>query len=292
MRSPVPARAKLSRVLMSLLASALLAAPAPASETVLYTYDSLGRLTKVVHSGTVNSGASACYTYDKANNRTNVTSSMSGDCTPPPPVSFSIANDGAVTEGGSSVFTVTKTGTAAGTLTVNYATANGTAVAPGDYTATSGTLTFLAGETSKTVSVPTIDDTVVESAETFTMTLSSPSGGATLETASATATINDNDVLTNQPPVANADGASVGSCGSIVVNVVANDTDPDGNYPLHLTAIVSATAGAASVASSTSIFFEAPQGPAGSVVTYTVADSLGATANGTLTVSVRSGACP
>jgi hypothetical protein len=42
-----------------------------ASETITYTYDSRGRLTKVTHSGTVNNGVSTSYTYDKADNRTN-----------------------------------------------------------------------------------------------------------------------------------------------------------------------------------------------------------------------------
>ena len=61
------------------------------------------------------------------------------------------------------------------TVTVDYATADGTATAGSDYTATSGTLTFAPGETTKTVSVPVIDDTVADSGETFTLTLSNVS---------------------------------------------------------------------------------------------------------------------
>lgn len=49
------------------------ATAASASETITYTYDALGRLVQVARSGTVNNGASAGYTYDPANNRTNVT---------------------------------------------------------------------------------------------------------------------------------------------------------------------------------------------------------------------------
>jgi len=49
------------------------AAPAAASETIAYIYDALGRLVSVTRSGTVNNGAAATYTYDPANNRTNVT---------------------------------------------------------------------------------------------------------------------------------------------------------------------------------------------------------------------------
>lgn len=166
---------------------------ANASETVNYTYDARGRLVKVARSGTVNNGVSACYAYDKADNRSNVTVETATDCAGGSGVSFSISSDGAVTEGANSVFTVTKTGTATTSLSVSYTTANGTAAAPGDFTSASASLTFTTAETSKTVSVPTIDDTSSESAETFTMTLSAPSGGAALGTASATATVNDND---------------------------------------------------------------------------------------------------
>jgi len=49
------------------------ASPAGASETLTYTYDARGRLTKVVHSGTVNNGVTTAYAYDKANNRTGKT---------------------------------------------------------------------------------------------------------------------------------------------------------------------------------------------------------------------------
>ena len=51
----------------------IVAAPAAATETITYTYDALGRLVSVTRSGTVNNGASASYSYDPANNRTNVT---------------------------------------------------------------------------------------------------------------------------------------------------------------------------------------------------------------------------
>jgi chorismate-pyruvate lyase len=108
-------------------------------------------------------------------------------------VTFSISSKGAVTEGANSVFTITKSGTAVTSLSVNYATANGTAVASSDYTATSGTLTFTTAQASQTVCVATVNDSTVETAETFTMSLSAPTGGATIGTGTATATINDND---------------------------------------------------------------------------------------------------
>ena len=76
------------------------------------------------------------------------------------------------------------------TVTVDWATADGTATAGEDYTAANGTLTFGPGETSKTLSVVILDDTVEESGETFTLQLSNASG-VTLADAEATGTISD-----------------------------------------------------------------------------------------------------
>src|SRR5262249_19134609 len=62
------------------------------------------------------------------------------------------------------------------------------------YTAASGTLNFAVGETTKTFTVPIINDSAVENPETVTLTLTSPAGGATLGTpAIATLTINSDD---------------------------------------------------------------------------------------------------
>ena len=59
------------------------AAMASATETINYHYDARGRLVKVVRTGTVNNGVNASYTYDKADNRTNVT--VAGSPNTPPP---------------------------------------------------------------------------------------------------------------------------------------------------------------------------------------------------------------
>jgi CSLREA domain-containing protein len=91
---------------------------------------------------------------------------------------FSI-NDVTVQEGDSgtaqATFTVTLPGGPVSQPTsVNYATANGTALAGSDYVGTSGTLTFAAGETSKPVIVLVKGDTAIEPSETFQVVLSSP----------------------------------------------------------------------------------------------------------------------
>ena len=59
-------------------------------------------------------------------------------------------------------------------MTVDYATADGTATAPSDYDAASGTLTFAAGQTSKTVTVTVNGDTLDEANETFNVNLTNP----------------------------------------------------------------------------------------------------------------------
>jgi hypothetical protein len=85
----------------------------------------------------------------------------------------------------------------------------------------------------------------------------------------------------NQPPVAVDDTASVAQCATEIVNVVANDSDPDGNYPLTVTSDGGATW--AEVVSSTSIRFTGRLNPGTRSLTYTIQDAAGATDTGTLT---------
>lgn len=92
------------------------------------------------------------------------------------------------------IFTVTLSGTSAQTVTVDYATADGTAtLADNDYVQASGTLTFPPGQASKTVLVPMVGDITVEPDEAFTLTLSNASN-ATIGRATATGTIRNDDV--------------------------------------------------------------------------------------------------
>lgn len=87
----------------------------------------------------------------------------------------------------------------------------------------------------------------------------------------------------NQPPVANPDSLTAPKCVARSVNVVANDTDPEANYPLILTAVNQPWA---SVESGTTVGMTTPEVNGIYTIIYTVADSLGATSNGTLTVTV------
>jgi hypothetical protein len=92
--------------------------------------------------------------------------------------------------------TVSRTGDLSGPVTVDYATANGTASERSDYTTALGTLRFAAGETSKTIDVLVNEDSFTEGNETFTVTLSNPTGGATLSCPTAIATIQITDDAT------------------------------------------------------------------------------------------------
>lgn len=113
----------------------------------------------------------------------------------PPSVSMSIA-DFTITEGTggtkNAVLTVTLSAPSSQQVTVAYQTMNGTAVAPGDYTSTSGTLTFAPGQTSKTIVVAIVGDAVKETSESFTVELSNPTN-ATILDGSGRCVIRDND---------------------------------------------------------------------------------------------------
>ena len=102
---------------------------------------------------------------------------------------------------GFAVFTVRLDVANALAVTVNYATAAGTAAANVDYSHLVGSLTFAAGEMVKTVSVTLANDAAVEAAENFRLNLSGPSANATIADNTATATLIDNDAPSGTPVV-------------------------------------------------------------------------------------------
>src|SRR5258708_26861401 len=92
----------------------------------------------------------------------------------------------------SRTITVARGGGDGGSVSVDYATGNGTATTGTDYTATTGTLNFADGVDSQTFTIPILNDGSDDGSETVNLTLSSPTGGATLGTQStAVLTIND-----------------------------------------------------------------------------------------------------
>jgi len=101
-------------------------------------------------------------------------------------LAFSAATFAASEAGGTAAITVSRTLGTSGEVTVNYATSNGTATTPAFYAATSGTLTFADGITSQTITVPIIDNAVGQADKTLNLTLTAPTGGATLGTQATT----------------------------------------------------------------------------------------------------------
>lgn len=128
---------------------------------------------------------------------------------PVTPPTLSIGSVSASEAVGTFTFAVTLSTASTSRVTVNFATANGTAKAgkTGDYLATNGTLTFNPGETSKTVVVTVRNDKTTEANETFFVNLTNASG-ATIAVARGTGTIVNDDGITTATAAAFAAFAS------------------------------------------------------------------------------------
>ena len=135
-----------------------------------------------------------------------------------------------VTEGQSgttaATFTVTLSPVSTQTVTVSYATSNGTATAGSDYVAASGVLTFAPGVSTRPVSVTLNGDTTVEPNETFGITLSGATN-AVLGTASGTGTITNDD--TAAAPTVTVSPTTV-TRGSIITATVGSGPGYPGDW--------------------------------------------------------------
>lgn len=118
-------------------------------------------------------------------------------------------NDVTLVEGNSgttnAVFTVSLSASSPQTVTVNYATANGTATQPADYSNTSGSLTFAPSTTTQTITVPVIGETVPEADETFFINLSG-AVNATITDGQGLGTITNDDVPVTVSPASLPNG--------------------------------------------------------------------------------------
>ena len=143
--------------------------------------------------------------------------------------------DVTVTEGNSgtvdAVFTVTLLPASPSTITVAYATANGTATVVADYQAAAGTVTFVPGDTSETITVRVVGDTIDEPNETFVVNLSAPVG-ATIADAQGIGTILDDDVAAiaavpvpaPTPKPVQAIAAATGTPAAVISNTAVSQT--------------------------------------------------------------------
>jgi glucose/arabinose dehydrogenase len=220
---------------------------------------------------------------------TSVLTIVDDDVAHPGTLQFSSATYAVNENGGLATITVTRTGGSDGSVTVNYATNNGTATAGADYTSASGTLTFANGETSKTFTVAIINDTLVEGNETVNLTLSNPTGGATLGSQNtAVLTIQDDDTA-GQPGSLqfNASSYSLLENGGIITITVTRTGGTSGTVSVHYaTSDGTATAGSDYTAASGTLTFA--DGEASKTFNVTVLDDNLVEGNESLTLTLSS----
>jgi hypothetical protein len=107
-------------------------------------------------------------------------------------VQHTTANVSVYQNAGMALLAVSRTGGSTGPVTVDFATADGTALAGIDYTATSGTLSWTDGDTSpKTLSIPLLDNPTAGPERTLSVQLRNPQYGTLGELTTATLTLNE-----------------------------------------------------------------------------------------------------
>lgn len=177
-------------------------------------------------------------------------------------------NNLSVAEGvGTANLTVTLSQTSVSTVTIDYATADGTAVAGSDYQATSGTLSFAPGETSKSIPVVIIDDTATEGDETILVNLSNPVN-VTLGNTQGIITINANDAVV---PSISVNSVTVSeSVGVATLTVTLSEASTSVVAVDYATANGTTTAGSDYVAATGTLIFAA--GETSKTIQVTVTD--------------------
>ena len=154
-------------------------------------------------------------------------------------------------------FSVLLTNASGSSVSIGYATADGSAIAGSDYTATSGTLTFNPGQTSKTVPVTIANDTLAEDDETFTLHLSNATGGIAIADPQGVGTIVNDDL----DPTVSVGNASVveGDIGTTTLSLPVTLSGPSGREVDvdYATSDGTATAGSDYTATSGTLVFAA-----------------------------------
>jgi hypothetical protein len=176
--------------------------------------------------------------------------------------------DATVTEGGTAEFTISRTGPTDYPVSVTAATSDGTAVAPGDYTAQAATVvTIPAGAASVTFDVPTVDNDIDDGDRTFTVTLTAPLSPSVLGDATATGTITDDDTAGVTIDV--GDGLTVVEGGPSDTYEVVLDSEPTDDVVITVTPDAQVTA-APSPLTFTAADWDTPQ----SVIVTGIADGV------------------
>lgn len=158
---------------------------------------------------------------------------------------------------GEIVVQVTRSVGAFGPASVTLGTQNNTAIAGLDYTAITTTLAFAAGEVTKVVRIPLLMDSVTEGNEVFLVMLSSPTAGATLGLAQATATIVNSDpaaILVTSSDIGVSEPVSGQAMATFTITMSPHTAERTISF---LTQDLSATAGTDYVATSGNLVFAA-----------------------------------
>jgi len=150
---------------------------------------------------------------------------LDDDATPALSISDATVAEDAVD--GEVTLSVTLSQAAKQTVTVDYASQNGTATSGEDYEAVSGLLTFAVGDTVKTITVPINDDSDLEGDETFDIVLSNPTN-ATIADGTGVVTIEDDETPPNSKPTVDA-GTNRAVETATSQSYSATASDPDGD---------------------------------------------------------------
>ena len=219
-------------------------------------------------------------------NQTTATLTVINDDLPQPGLISLNSSIYTVNENGTASITLTRTGGSDGAVSVILTSTDGTANAVIDYTNTPITVNFADGETSKTVTIPIIDDNVYEPTETVNLTLSNPTGGATLGT-QQTAILNivDNDAVPGTIQFSNAD-YSVNENGTLVTAVTLTRTNgSDGAVSVRIN-LTNGTANAGSDYNNTPITVNFANGETSQTVTIPIIDDSLLESNETINLSL------
>jgi hypothetical protein len=119
-------------------------------------------------------------------------------------------------------YTVTLSKASSQTISVNYATTNGSATAGLDYTASNGTLTFNPGVTSQTITIPILNNSINEADESFSLTLSSPTSNAVLGAQSAATTVVTDTLVASVTTTLSANVENLTLTGTSAINGTGN----------------------------------------------------------------------
>jgi len=231
----------------------------------------------------------------------NATGTIKGDDTTPPTAGLPelrVANvevDEPASGSATATFTLSLTAPAGLTIGGSFDVLGGTATAGTDFQTQSGSFQLSTGQISTEITVPVFSDSLGENDETFVLRLDDLTNaqfGNNADQLFAIGTIRDEDGgptnggPTNQPPVAADDSGTVSAGGSVVLDVLANDSDPDGDA-LTIAGVDDPANGTVTLNDDGTLSYTADAGFSGTdSFTYTIDDGNGGMASASVSVSV------